>query len=573
MNRSIAATSLVLGFATSLSSAAQIPSEILIAEGDLLPNVGAVLDIDQIVITDTGRWAAFVRIDPATDGVESAIVVDGAVLIDSRASLPGLTVPIPFENAVSMEIDTDGSLLWVPSESPASLGRRAIYRDLEPIAAQWELVEADGLPAEAAWISFGAIRPDGSGAVIAEATIDLPSPASLTSALVRLSPAGGGEYATEVLFEEGDTLPGTTAPIQGFSTINETLDVDAFGRPLWIAYLGGVGAGIVRDDELIAVEGGPSPIFLSNWSDLVRSAIALNARGDYAHGGTIDQPFLTQQVLVWNGAVVAQSGQALDAIAPYQISDLFFAGFGPQAPNPLRIGPEGALYWSAKWSNPDSSNDVGLFRDYDLIVEEGVTTVEGQRLVELVAPGNNSLLFDVSASGNRVALWAELEDGRAAIVTVPSEDGISSLPSCSIFDPRLSAFGIPAGGGDDSIGAQIGNLLVVQLEPGFEALSSEAVDFLVVSTGRLFGAGPCGLDLPGIGEVQVDFSAQKLVASFPGSGFLPPTGIASLSFVDLPNDQNLVGTSLYWQGFVIDPAAPSGNTVRPSNALEVIVNP
>lgn len=563
---------LPLTLAAGHGYAVQIPSEILLADGDLLPGTGTVAGFDEVVITDTGRWAAVTRADPAFDGVDSAIVVDGAVLIDSRDSLPGFSALSSFESAASMEFDADGALVWIPSDELSFNGRRAIYRDLTPIAVDDQLIELDGVPVGSTWSSFRVARPDGLGGILAVAGVNPPGFVPGFDVLVRFAAQAGGGYAPELLVAPGELLAGAAAPIDGVTASNESFYVDAFGRPLYKASFETGELAIVFGDDIIAVENGPSPLFLFDWGDLFSTPLAANGLGDVAYGGNVETGPFDTQMLVWNGAVVARPGQPIDAIAPFEITDLHFDGFGPSSPNPLRLGPGGALYWPAEWSNPDEGHNSGLFRDYDLVVEEGVTVVEGLRLVDLQPEFGRSILFDVSTSGNRVALWAELEDGRGALVVVPSEDGISTLPSCSVFEPQLTAFGNPLGGASP-FGAQVGEGLLLQLEPGFEPLSPEVLSFIAVSTDRLFGEGPCGLDLPGIGEVQLDFSPQSFLGFVSSSGLFPGTEIPALAVAGVPNDPTLIGARLFWQGSIVDAGAPSGNPVRPSNAVETIVNP
>ena len=92
-----------------------------------------------------------------------------------------------------------------------------------------------------------------------------------------------------------------------------------------------------------------------------------------------------------------------------------------------------------------------------------------------------------------------------------------------------------------------------------------------MSTGTL-GASPCGIDLPGIGEVLVDFAPGKLFALYPGLFPYVPTGQVPVLGSTLQDDPTLLGLTFYAQGLWIDSAggAPS-EPLRLTNALQLSI--
>jgi hypothetical protein len=155
------------------------------------------------------------------------------------------------------------------------------------------------------------------------------------------------------------------------------------------------------DDEKIAQTGEPSP-FGPSYTSIATSTMSLdlNDRGDHAFACTIDADD-AGDASVRNGAPFLRSGETLPAIEPFAIEAIGA---------PLFLGNDGRLLWLGTWrSAPRVEPSRGLFVDTELLVEAGVTEIDGRRVAHLELLDRSC---SMSPSGRYVVFEAGLEDGR-----------------------------------------------------------------------------------------------------------------------------------------------------------------
>jgi hypothetical protein len=128
--------------------------------------------------------------------------------------------------------------------------------------------------------------------------------------------------------------------------------------------------------------------------------VALNVAGDYAFTATLSGTTTDDAVIVLNGGVFAQEGSTLPAIP----GGFLLQGFGTGA---IDLDEAGNLFWYGDWDDPDTTRDTGIFRNCQLIVQEGVTTIGGIVLESIasvqenvdVSPNGEWLIFEGSLTG------------------------------------------------------------------------------------------------------------------------------------------------------------------------------
>ena len=371
--------------------------------------------------------------------------------------------------------------------------------------------------------------------------------------LMLLQPQGGGVVTETALAKRGDILPGQTSPIHEISEVPYGIALNDAGQTLYLARLQSGKYVIYLDQTLIAEDGGFSPIFGTTWSLFGAKPVALNDQGDYAFGGRTSTG---AEMIVWNGTMVAQTGDSLEAIEPFEIDDLGL-GMSTKAGAPLHLDADGRILWYAGWDDPAGTSNAGLFLDHELILQKGVTHVGGVRVAELNVTTLERPVFDMSETTGRVAFVAELEDGRTGAFLLATKGGAVAMPDCGGNLGVLTTTVTPSLGG--ALGFNLGNAQAAGVD-GFVALATKAAA----------GWPPCGLPLPGAGELMLDLT--------PPNPFLIQPGLFSV-FTDftvvtvaIPDELSLLGQQLYAQGVFVDfagvaPAEP----LRLTGGLDVTI--
>ncbi|HEY6564167.1 MAG TPA: hypothetical protein VIY86_06695, partial [Pirellulaceae bacterium] len=166
-------------------------------------------------------------------------------------------------------------------------------------------------------------------------------------------------------------------------------------------------------NTMIAREGGMSGIGGRNWaaSGLGSAELALNNLGGWIHSGTLAGDAATDNVILSNSGLVIQEGDTLAAIGGV----FTFTGFGT---GPVDLDDSGNSLWFGDWNDPDTSRDTGLFLNHQLLVQEGVTLVDGVLLQSLSSVQD---AFSMSDNGQFIIFEGTLANGNngAFLITIP----------------------------------------------------------------------------------------------------------------------------------------------------------
>jgi MYXO-CTERM domain-containing protein len=92
----------------------------------------------------------------------------------------------------------------------------------------------------------------------------------------------------------------------------------------------------------------------------------------------------------------------------------------------IQISEAGDVFWVGDWNDPDTAKDIGIFMNDQLLVQEGVTLVDGVVLATIANVEDN---FKISPNGAWLMFEGILADGRdgAFIVSVPEPASVTAV--------------------------------------------------------------------------------------------------------------------------------------------------
>lgn len=536
--------------ALTLNAAAQTTK--LIATGDIVPGLGTVTMLHEVHVNDIGDWVATVSTDQISPPWHTAFVRNGEVVLKPGDILDA--APIwPFTGGFIRALDDEGNFAW----TSASLGLSGLWLDAVPYVLKGEPVVGVGVAPGTILENAAALALESSGAMIVTAQLYGTLTGLYTQAILRATPHGSGVAATPVLVE-GAFLPGHPSGIDFFANGEYSITSNAAGNVLYaVRFFDGVD-GVYRDADLLALAGGPSPIPGTAWDsgyELLGRPLALNDAGDYAFSGKLSAPVGTNELLVWNGIPFARSGDVLPTIAPYALTAVSGTWFHKA---PIRLTQDGRVLWYGAWNDADTTRNEGIFLNHELVVQKGVTQIDGA-LIQDFPLIHGDRYFDISPDGSDLYVRALLADGRTGVFEFALEGDAQGIFGCGPIAGLLSTVSKPHLGETYSVSMQ-------------GAQSDAALPFLFVSTKPVAATPPCGLPLPGIGEILIDFTAPNPIAMLKGPHNGPSTTTPSVVRLGMvPHWPQLLGKTFYAQGAWLDFGASAAERIRLTNALALSI--
>jgi hypothetical protein len=369
---------------------------ILARDGDVVAGVGNVTAIDDLEVNDAGTWLVKVDTDFATTPGDGVVLVNGVQFSREADALVA-----PAGSAISsygeIHLDDLGRASWnlFLSGTPSGM-ESGVFRDHQLILQESTLSTAPEFGGATPYTGFFGAKNDGAGSVlVVMASVDDPLVASTTDrAIVRWVLDGSGALVSEtVVAKEGDTLGGVPVDVVvDFDTSRHEWSVNRSGQVLYLADMNGVTTSdgfLMLDGTLLVREGDPLPGSGRNWEFLLGRAIALNDSGEYAFRGNLDGATTDDELICKNNSViVAQEGTSLPGTGGFT-----FTGFGS---GPIGLSASGDVFWTGDWNDPDTTRDVGIFRNQELLVQEGVTDVNGFLVQSIPTVQDN---FGISRDG------------------------------------------------------------------------------------------------------------------------------------------------------------------------------
>jgi hypothetical protein len=387
----------------------------LVAEGDAVGGVGLVTRIDNLAVNDAGVWLVEADTDNADADADSVLLRDGALLLREGDGL-ALPVGASIGSFDSININNAGDSAWnfFLDGTSGTSDDSGIFKNTTLVVQEGDPAPAAGFSPGTVYLGFFDVKNSNTSRFVSVLTVDDPAiPSTVDRAVVEFEDPGMG-FIQRVIAKEGDVLPGQTEPIQDFETGPHESAYNDLGRVLIGVDLAGDSSvdGTIyimeldADDDPIYVklaqEGDPAADTERDWLSLSSPELDLGNHGHHVYSGRMTGDTATDTVIVLNGEVFRQEGDAVPGLSP---GGFALTSFGS---GPLLVSDAGSVLWYGDWDDPDTDRDTGLFVDDTLLVQEGVTQIGGVTVdtVRGVSDG-----YAMSDGGQYVVFEAVLVNG------------------------------------------------------------------------------------------------------------------------------------------------------------------
>jgi hypothetical protein len=566
----------VLGLAASFAACAALAPQalaqsnpapvVLLQDGDLVPGVGVVTSIDNLIVNASGEWIVEADTDNANTDIDGVLVKNGVLFLrEGQALAAPAGASIDSFDAVTLSATSHSGWNFFLAGTSGTSDDSGLFFDGALVFQEGFLSTAAGFSPNTPYIGFFETKVNASNQILIMASVDDPAIASTVDrALVIATVDNAGTLLSEtLLFKEGDVLPGQTGLVTDFGTGPHAFDFNEAGSVLYVADLDSVTTtdGVVYlDGTLLAQEGSPSPVAGRNWLTLSTSLrVALNDSGSYVYTGTLDGSTTTDSVIIRDNALFRQEGDSLPDIAPHTLTSF---GTGP-----VDIDNSGNVLWFGDWNDPDTTRDTGLFLNDTLLVQEGVSEINGVTVLSLptsqdafaISPDGRYVIFEATLTGSvNGAFLLDLEGCRSGTTYCTAQT--PSLPNCF---PDFSTIGLPSASAPSGFqidfgpvpGQEVGIFIYTTLGPAATPLAT-SFGFLCIQTGAGF------------------YRIQPAVNS--GGTFGVCDGTLGMDFntffaTQTTNPQLVAGAQVDLQAWYRDPPNPGGANL--SNALQFVMCP
>jgi hypothetical protein len=522
----------------------------LLLPGQVLPGAGTINAVGEFAMNSQGSWVAVVRTDAAPAPGKALLVRDGTPLLTPFGTQ---FEPWFSTHEAYLDIDEAGNVAWIGND-PAT-GQWVLMLGQTEVLRQGTLADVDGNGSSNPILGIRVLvlPDDGSGALYAV----LREEPATQEALVRLRRDSQGVLQVSTVVTKGTVLPGGQVVFEYASQLaaryRYELDSNVAGDLVFAVEAAGVYRYRAASGKLspVLVDGSQSPFFGKTWGTERRVGRSLTDSGSAFAWATLEaagESAITaiardQQLLLSD----EQQFEGPSGAELRRIEDLC----------PIRVSKDGQALWIGLVDSQAKGTYRALYRDRKMIVAEGITRIQGQRLKSFFSGGAS---YDLDADGSTVLVRAQLEDGRTGLFAIEPEATFRTLPGCTPklaqlgqLDPTQWAVGpftTPWSLAADNYGI-----------PMAGRQDSSAVALLLLSPA---GFDTCGPLLPGLGEVLVDLGSGELRVLPSGLG--GPLAVFPIS-IDLGYDLGLQGLPVYAQGLWYSPLNPV-EPVRFSNGIK-----
>lgn len=581
---------LIAGIA-SLATTAQAQSTItpLIVEGDAT-SIGSVTRIDNNDVNDNGDWLVELDTDNPDTKKDAAVVYNGSLL---HAEGTAMGIPAShnmawvFDSFVdSMDVNDNGDVMILMNAEDVNLlvnDTKLVLWTNGNTGNSYVLMEQGvtantvaGEPAGAVWSSIAEVWQNNNNEIMVSGR----SSSDADDMLAMLIHDGMGNITSQTVFAIDNVIHSTAFPpsngthadtIQGFASSKQNMALNNAGQKMFYVDDESFGPGGTPDYTTVdshfyvdtteiaweaddAPTPGPWP-----YKHLSSAEVDINDSGVWAAVWNDDNTDTTQDFFIsLNGTVFVQEGFTAPGIP---------GGFVLTGPSygHVQISDQGDLTWYGDWDDADLDKDTGLFRNHDLLVQEGVTMI-GSEIVDTISSSSDGMAVSDSgrfiiteltlANGNEGSFLIEVPNGIAFCfgdgsgVICPCGNSGAAGEGCS---NSTGAGAIISASGAATVGA---DTLVLNVEQAPANVFSQFFQFAnSAAVPALFGDGL----LCATGGIQ------RLGVPMPtdASGNFASTGVLSVSGAvnagDIKNYQ-------FWYR---DNTGPCGGGFNTSNALEI----
>ncbi len=397
----------------------------LIAEGDLVPGgrPGEVISrIEAVDVNGSGDWAAVLDGDGTADG-DCYAIVNGAIVFQEGTSTG---IPSPGTRMTSridrVDLNSGGDRLFLVRTLDSSLapgmqtGSALIRNGVQLYQEGLTLCSAPGPAFGLVYTELSACWQNDNNQLLVGGRVGSLGDEILIT--VELDPVLGTVLSETMLALEKETLLGHGSPVQGVSFGKGRNAINNSGDVLWFVDDEHTDpGGDCRSDSnfyfnttLLYNEGDAFPTTaLETFDSLDLAEVDLNNNGDFVFSGFDRRPE-TEDLWIFKSiggviSVLAHEGDPVPAsVGGPWVTKGF--GFGGQ----VSLSDDGDVLWFLDWNDPDTSKDTGLLFNDTLIMQEGVTLLDGS--VVLAVPSDESsvaLSDDGSKAITKVVLAGEVE--------------------------------------------------------------------------------------------------------------------------------------------------------------------
>ena len=369
------------------------PAHVLVRKGDALGDLGRVTGVGAFDMAHPRQWTATVGLDNPI--APAAVLELGRVL--AVWGQPTNVHGVFYRDFGAPQISDYGAVSWPGLVEPILTNLSGLFLDGNVVLLGGDPGSAPGLPPGLTYRFFQAARFLDHGVLVACDLDDpsRPSP-SFHQTLMRLTPNAGGPPAQSVLVQLGGLLPGSASPVANLPSDLSDFDTNRPGNIIYLAHTeDGVGHVVLDDTVVIRLGDTVASLGLPlDWALVVNlddgAGWLLSGWVREASGNLLD-------VVLVNGAPIAVEGDPLPGVPGF----IVLHAYGTE------LADGGQALWRATWNDPDQARDEGLFLGDQLLVQEGVTLVEGQ-VVTAIGPAT------VSDDGRVLLFTAGLGPGAAA---------------------------------------------------------------------------------------------------------------------------------------------------------------
>ncbi len=532
--------------------------QVILKEKDYILGGGPIQFVSKLAVTDRGLPFEEVIFNTTNNAEDVALLRNGFLSISE--STPVLVPGGSIRTFEDLAVDRYGNVAWpltlqnTPGGQPVDAG---IYWNTVNLVLEAGPCTAPQVAPGTTYTKFEGVRVNDNGLLLCIGDVNDLTISGLEDAIFLLQTDGKGNLLSESVVVQDTRVYSTfTTGITATGFAQNSLALNNRGD--WMAQVvvgppNTTDTGILLNGTVIVREGDPAPVppipIVRTFSDMRDPELDLNDFGEYVFNAILDTSDTNSNSMIVKGNVATgnqkfiQEGNTFLAIAPSNVLQFDSA--------PVYIANSGDVFWYCR-SNGTASQDTFYWRNFDVIVQEGVTFV-GSEIVSTLR--GTAYAFHASRSGRFWIGEVTLQNSGDAVL-LADFGAVVPVPGCLANPSQLThVFG----------DARAGQSISLQMD---QAQALGALPLLYFSTQPAVSNNSvisCGLPSK-FGEILIGVGAGQLAGRLRGG---PYAGVPVTFTINIPNDPALVD-QIYWlQGMFWDVPKTSGQAIRLTNGMYV----
>ena len=366
---------------------AQQPTVVL-SVGDTTPAGGQIDSITAFDVDSSGRWVARVRVSGSGD--TTLLSSEGGELYEG-GPVPGMPAHTVHTN-YSVTRDGLGNVYCVFSADEIGGGSAYVVHQnfTAPLLTDGDLlVGPDFGPNARLVVVYRVLANEGGDLLVVGLVSDVTHAPSVYQAMVLLDMEDGAIAGMSLAVDASLVYPGLQGPIDNFLGTSNSEVLSDTGRVAWAGEVESKGVAYLMPDQVLAREGGQSPVPGGDWDTPFRPTLDVNAGGSWVLAADTDADPGKDQVHVYDGAAALVEGDPFPGSPGKSYEALGLALFLSDSGERIHFG---AI------SDVPVDKNSGIFADHSVLVRKGVTQTPSGQLVTSVYNSLGSL--EASGDGN-----------------------------------------------------------------------------------------------------------------------------------------------------------------------------